>query len=65
MPRLTIGLVKNGRWILEMVGQDHNYRGYHCSECGYRLPINPRYTPNYCEYCGARMENGHMKDQEW
>lgn len=52
----TIDPVKHGHWDLEMVGMDHDIRGYSCSECGFCLPINPRYLPNYCENCGALMD---------
>lgn len=53
----SIDPVKHGIWVLEMVGVDNDLRLYTCPFCGFSLPLNPSNIPNYCEYCGAKLEN--------
>ena len=50
-------LVKRGRWVLQMGGPHSDIRMYHCSECGFELPYNPKKMPAFCEDCGALMED--------
>lgn len=45
----------DGEWKLEMTGAFQDIRSYSCSNCGFRLPLNPTKIPLYCEDCGSRM----------
>lgn len=65
--KLTIDLVKHGKWI-KMSDADGVY--WACSECGENIPRISHYNPqfdlfprlesidktNYCPHCGAKMD---------
>ncbi len=53
MPTIEAEPVRHGRWIdSDPIGI---YRSYECSEC---QGIVSRATPDYCPYCGAKMDGG-------
>lgn len=54
-PVADVAEVSHGEWKLEMTGAFQDIRSYSCSNCGFRLPLNPTKIPLYCEDCGARM----------
>ena len=53
--REQVGKVWRGEWILELVGEYKHLKEYHCSECGYQLPLNPTKIPIFCENCGSPL----------
>lgn len=53
--REQVGKVWKGEWILELVGEYKHLKEYHCSECGYQLPLNPTKIPIFCENCGSPL----------
>ena len=57
-PTLSAVPVVHGRWELERAGKYKQIEHYSCSICGFDLPYNPEYLPEYCEHCGAKMDGG-------
>ena len=53
--REQVEKVWRGEWILELVGEYKHLKEYHCSECGYQLPLNPTKIPIFCENCGSPL----------
>ena len=53
--RELVEKVWRGEWILELVGEYKHLKEYHCSECGYQLPLNPTKIPIFCENCGSPL----------
>ena len=53
--REQVEKVWKGEWILELVGEYKHLKEYHCSECGYQLPLNPTKIPIFCENCGSPL----------
>ena len=58
LPTLSAVPVAHGRWELERAGKHKQIEYYSCSICGFGLPYNPEYLPEYCEHCGAKMDGG-------
>ena len=54
-PSADVDKVSHGEWKIKMTGAFQDIRSYSCSNCGFRLPLNPTKIPLYCEDCGARM----------
>ena len=58
--------VRHGRWIeiehYRVHGEE--YCDCECSICCYRISRVRGYYPNYCEDCGAEMENKEEKNND-
>ena len=48
---------KTGMWISDGVRFKGGHEWMHCSECGLEALDTPLKRTNYCQNCGARMEN--------
>lgn len=57
-PAISAVPVVHGWWELERAGKHKQIEYYSCSICGFDLPYNPEYLPEYCEHCGAKMDGG-------
>lgn len=60
IPSVDAEPVQHGRWILD--SSDEYADHYSCSRCGAEIDLcNEIYsesTPEYCQHCGARMDEG-------
>ena len=60
MPDEIKAWMRHGRWILDSSDEYANH--YSCSRCGGEIDLcNEIYsepTPGYCQFCGARMDEG-------
>ena len=55
-PTISAVPMAHGRWELERAGKYKQVEYYSCSICGFDLPYNPEYLPEYCPRCGAKMD---------
>ena len=46
---------KHARWIV--IDYDSDWTTLKCSRCGFQRYTENRYVPNYCEWCGSKMDN--------
>lgn len=60
VPSADVPAQQHGRWILD--SSDEYADHYSCSRCGAEIDLcNEIYsesTPEYCQHCGARMDEG-------
>lgn len=63
-PAADVAAVVHGHWILDSSDEYANH--YSCSRCGGEIDLcNEIYsepTPEYCQHCGAKMDEGEVTD---
>lgn len=55
-PTIEAAPVVHGRWVHVPSSDMITGKAYKCSECG-KMRYGS-YMPNYCQYCGSKMDGG-------
>jgi hypothetical protein len=60
MPTLEAEPVRRGRWDEIQCFSEHGVEmaSYECTSCGNDIERQRGVLPQYCEFCGARMDGG-------